>query len=213
MISHVHSSLAGDQGVLCDDWQRHAEVVSTALHPDVHHLVVFLNTLPTSTMPIMCYKLPEMAKHVDAVLALPQSSFLSHESESLVSICQEKLKWVSGEHAAQHFTASWRMDDVFLRQQLPEIRKAITQWQHSIVHQWEATGYRHSAEGASHVSRQLPVRVHIDNNFVADALDSADLACILLHTCDHSSWAGVKQAIKAPGLHHLTVTRYANAMS
>ena len=160
----------------------------------------------------MCCKLPEMARHVDAVMALPQSSFLSDENQSLVSICQDKLKWVSGKQAAEHFTENWRSDDVLLRRQLLSIRKAITQWQHSIIHQWEATGYRHSAEAASHVKEQLPVRVHIDNNFVADALDSADLACILLQTCDHSSWSGVKQAIKAPGLHQLTITRYADTM-
>ncbi len=208
----MHLCPAGDQGILCDDWQRHAEVVSTALHPDVHRLVVFLNTLATSTTSIMCCQLQEMARHVDAVMALPQSSFLSDENESLVTICQDKLKWVSGKQAAENFTESWRLDDVLLRRQLPSIRKAITQWQHSINQQWEATGYRHSAEDASHVKEQLPVRVHIDNNFVADALDSADLACILLHTCDHSSWAGVKQAITAPGLQQLTITRYAVSM-
>ncbi len=134
-----------------------------------------------------------------------KNDFKSDEKESLERILQEKLKWVSDAH---QFAGNWDNSDRRLRKQLPEIPKAITQWQQAVVNHWEATGYRHNAQGASQLIEQRPVRVHVNSGFTADALDSADLACIMLHTTAQSSWSGISEAIKAPGDHQLTISRY-----
>ena len=197
----------GERGVLNEGWHRQAEAVSTALHPDVDQLVALLNRLATTTEPIFSSQSPELKNCIDAALCLPEADFKPLESDSLHSILlEEKLKWVPDR---KQFAARWGFTDRALRAQLPDVRKAITQWQHAVVNHWEATGYQHNAQGASHLKDQRPVRVHINGVFIADALDSADLACIMLHTVStRSGWSSVSQAIKAPGHHVLTISRY-----
>ena len=73
LSKHMYGN-AGEQGVLHAGWQRHAEAVSTALHPDVDQLVVLLNRLATGTEPILNTQSSELRDHIDAILVLPACS-------------------------------------------------------------------------------------------------------------------------------------------
>lgn len=195
---------AGGQGSLHDGWQSCTNAISTALHPDVNELIRLLSKISTSTTPIFGHEsscFSELCFHVEQVRSLSAVDFAHDGADSLSTILKADLQWVEDE---AQFAARWNGKDRVLRQQLPEIRKAITQWQHNIVTQWEATGYRHDNAEASCLVDQLPIRLHIDGNFVADALDSADLACMLLHP---ASSVGVSQVITAAGTYQLTVSR------
>ena len=196
-----HDACIGVHGALLEGWQRCAEALSTALHPIVDRLVIQLNELASSATPIFS----TVGSNVTAVLSLEQIKFATDGAESLHSVLQDKLKWVP---EVQQFANNWNKNERMLRRQLPDICKAITQWQQSVIHQWEATGYRHNAPKASQLTDQRPVRLHVDGVFVADALDSADLACLLLHDTHQSAWSGLHMAISTPGTHQLTISRY-----
>lgn len=162
--------------------------------------MVQLNELATSATPIFS----TVGSNVSAVLSLEQIKFATDGVESLHSVLQDKLKWVP---EVQQFASNWNQKEALLRRQLLDICKAITQWRQSVIHHWEATGYRHDALEASQLTDQRPVRLHVDGVFVADALDSADLACLLLHNTHQSAWSGLHMAISTPGTHWLTISR------
>ena len=197
--------VAGQQGVFHGDWHNQAEALSTALHPDVDQLVILLNKLYTSTPESSLDDFSGLKSCVDAVTRLPATDFSSDDKATLNSILQEKLKWNSD---AQQFVKEWDGKASNLHCQLQEISRAIRQWQQSIVDAWEATGYRHDAEDPSHLINQCPVRVSVNNVFKADATDSVDLACIMLHAAVQSRWSGLNQTLQHPGDYQLTFSRY-----
>ena len=59
------------------------------------------------------------------------------------------------------------------------------QWQQQVLNQWEATGYRHDDPLAPCLLEQLPIRLHVDGDFIADALDSADHTAPSSRLCKH----------------------------
>ena len=91
---------------------------------------------------------------------------------------------------------------------LPSIRKAIMNWQSQLVNTWEATGYEHGSPVASQLADAKPIRIEVDGNFVVDVLDSADLACAMLHTDSESRWSGAANALASPGKHTVRLSRY-----
>ncbi len=197
--------VAGQHGVCHGDWHSQAEALSTALHPDVDQLVILLNKLYTSTIEFSADAFSQLKSCIDAVKRLPATEFSSDDKVTLDSILQEKLKWSPD---AQQFVQEWDGKYSNLHCQLPEIRRAIKQWQQSIVDAWEATGYRHDAEDPSQLIKQCPIRVSVNNVFKADATDSVDLACIMLHTAAQSRWSGLNQTLQHPGDYQLTFSRY-----
>ena len=192
--------------MLCTGWQSCAQAISAALHPEIRQLIRLLNSIAISTVPIFDRTQSplffDISSNVEQVLRLPGVDFASDGFESLDTILKSDLKWVNDE---QQFASRWNQNNRVLRQQLPEIRKAITQWQHNVLSQWEATGYRHDAAHASRLKDQRPVRLHLNGTFIADALDSADLACILLHPVGCVS---ISQALGAASTYQLTLSRY-----
>lgn len=195
---------AGRKESLCDGWQSCAKAISTALHADVTKLIRLLNSFAISTTAIFCQEaFRKICQHVEQALSLPGVDFAKDGYDSLETILKNDLKW---DQAEEQFASRWGSKDRVLRKQLPEICKSIMQWKHNTISQWEATGYRHDDVNASSLKEQRPLRLHIDGVFIADALDSADLACILLHPAGSLS---ISQAISAAGICQLTVSRYA----
>lgn len=193
---------AGGQNAVHEDWQSCATAISTALHPDVAELIKLLNRIATSTTPIFldpASSFLDMSHRVEKVLSLPGVAFAKDGAESLSTILKVDLNWVNDE---RQFAGRW--ESRVLRKQLPQVRKGIMQWRDTVVNQWEATGYRHDDAKAPCLVEQRPVRLHVNGEFVADALDSADLACILLHPVGSAT---ISQAITAAGSHQLKISR------
>ena len=185
-----------------EDWESCAKAISTALHPDVAELIKLLNSIATSTNPIFLDPTSSflyMSQRVEKVLSLPGVAFAKDGADSLSTILKADMNWVNDE---RQFAGRW--ESRVLRKQLPQIRKAIMHWRDSVVNQWEATGYRHDDANASCLVEQRPVRLHVNGDFVSDALDSADLACILLHPAGSAT---ISQAITAAGGHQLKISR------
>lgn len=203
-----HRTYAGGSGnnFVNKDWESCAKAISTALHPFMTQLIKLLNSIATSTTSMSgdgVSPLSDMYCCVERVLSLPAVDFALDGSDSLTTIVNNDLKWVNDE---EQFKTRWNGNGRVLREQLPEIRKAIMRWQRNVVNQWEATGYRHDDAGAACLIGQLPIRLHIDGDFLADALDSADLACIMLHPARLHA-ATISQAITAAGTYQLSVNR------
>ena len=142
-----------------------------------------------------------MTQHVKQVLMLPEVTSSSDGADSLQTILVADLRWNSDKG---QFAQKWGSDNRMLRKQLPEIRQAITWWQQRVLDTWEATGYRHDDPDASRLMDQRPLRLQIDDTFIADALDSADLACFFLHTSGSLSMSHV---ISAAGTYKLSICR------
>ena len=193
---------AGGQNAMHEDWRSCATANSTALHSHVAELIKLLNSIATSTTPIFLdptSSFSDMSDRVEKVLSLPGVAFANDGANSLSTILKAGLNWDNDE---SQFAGRWERR--VLRKQLPQVRKAIMQWRDSVVNQWEATGYRHDDANAPCLVEQRPVRLHINGDFVADALDSADLACILLHPVGSAT---ISQAITAAGSHQLKISR------